>query len=175
MIGMLPPNPYDLHEINFNDTTIYARPVEWNGSMVDQKTMKNAFNTPVQAIKLTLTCPNCSIGVDLDISMGLKEAYYCECQGIKPVQNAYPSNNITNAEDPFQNPFETGLDLNKFLYGSMESPIVKPLTKNKKNKSCKANPKAKVVDKEQLKSDKSETDKILDLANQPFDDSDLLE
>ena len=100
--GMRPANPYDLHEIVFNNKTIYARPIEWNGQMTDQIKQLNAFNSPVTATKIILTCPDCAINIDLDISEAYLDKYFCKC-----LDNIITDNGqIISFNDIFTSPFE---------------------------------------------------------------------
>lgn len=159
-------NPYDLHQITFNDQLIYARPIEWNSGVVDQKTMLTPFNEQFRATKLTLTCPDCGTCVTLDIYNSIETNYYCDCVGLR---QADKKGQIT--DDPFRNPIEAITDLNILYPSKTIEPVVATAKGKKKKSACKKSSNIETASK--IKA--SEEDEILDLANRPFDDSDLLE
>lgn len=159
-------NPYDLHQITFNDQTIYARPIEWNSGVVDQKTMRTPFNEPFRATKLTLTCPDCGTCVTLDIYNSIKSKYYCECVGIRRIDNKGQI-----SEDPFRNPIEAIGDLNILYPIKTIEPIIATLKGKKKKTACKKSSKQNTA----IKMKSTEEDEVINLASEPFDDSDLLE
>lgn len=167
---MRPVNPYDLHQINYNGREIYARPILWNGLMTNQKKQSNAFNELVIATRLTLTCPDCAINIELDISQTYENQYYCECVRTKRSLDIEKS-----TLDVFKNPFEDELFLDNSLYpialgGVSTATIVK---KNKKAK-CKVDKKTK-HSSESSTIEESEEEVLKRLANEKFDDSDLTE
>jgi hypothetical protein len=169
-IGMLPANPYDLHELIFNGQKIYARPIEWNGSLVDQNNNKNGFGLPFKATKLILTCPDCAELVEFNILDDLDGEYHCKC-AIIPAKKIKDKTFV----DVFKSPFIDNSDMITELYPSLQidKPDMKRITKprRKASKSCKL--KIEKVDTSTKAAER--TQDIIDLASQPFDDTDLLE
>ena len=171
-IGMLPANPYDLHEISFNSQKVLARPVEWNSQMIDQVKMKNHFGDSVLASKIVFTCPDCSAFKEIIVLDDLNTNYNCECS----IELAKSDKTL----DPFVNPFEANTQLYASLSPSIENkqPAIKKLPKKTTPKTCSKNllPKDKSAAKNKnLSKAKSDEENLLDLASKPFDDADLLE
>lgn len=181
---MLPANPYDLHEINFNNLKELARPIEWNSTMVDQIRQTSALGDQVRATKAVLTCPNCGSYNEIIDLYDLEGHYYCECHtGLRLSRKSKETalsdtrNIIDNLDtrNPFKNPFESG-DLNSILYPQVATSKVKTGTISKPSKKtsqtkCKIEKPPKISPKIQAETDEG----LINLANEPFNDEDLLD
>lgn len=172
---MLPANPYDLHEISFNNQKELARPIEWNSSMADQIRQTSALGDQVRAIKAVLTCPVCGSFNEIIDLYDLEGHYYCECY-TGPRHNRKSNKSvISETQDPFKNPFASG-DLNEILYPQIATSRVKTGTISKPSKKtgqtkCKAQKPPKEASKIPTDTDEG----LINLANEPFNDEDLLD
>ncbi len=90
-------NPFDMLVVLIDGQQTMARPVEFDSSVADKKTMYNAFGNPVKPTKLVTTCPRCGGGLQLAVDLpdppyGMLEAD-CQACAVK-----YPK------KQPFINP-----------------------------------------------------------------------
>lgn len=172
---MLPANPYDLHEISFNNLKELARPIEWNSSMVDQIRQTSALGDQVRATKAVLTCPNCGSYNEIIDLYDLEGHYYCDCHTGPRLSRKSMESVFSEAQDPFKNPFQSS-DLNSILYPQIATSKVKTGTIDKPSKKtgrtkCKAEKTPKTMPKVQTDTDEG----LINLANEPFNDEDLLD
>lgn len=60
-------NPYDLVKVFIYGLDVYARPVEFSGSIVDHNKCLDGFGKPVRPVKVLLTCPACGSPIYYDL------------------------------------------------------------------------------------------------------------
>jgi hypothetical protein len=96
-------NPYDLLPILLNGHKTYGRPVEFNSTVTDQKSMKNHFGEYVKPIKISTTCNECGQGYVLAIDLGDPPFgdIKIDCPVCKPV--------VSDDSDVFVDPVAVGV------------------------------------------------------------------
>jgi hypothetical protein len=95
-------NPYALVPLLINGKPIDGRPFEFDSTVVNQKTMKNAFGNYVKPSKVVSVCPDCGQGLQISLRLGdppfQPVAYLCHyCRPAPPP-----------LIDPFVNPLVSG-------------------------------------------------------------------
>lgn len=156
-------NPYDLVEINLNGMRTHARPYEFDSEVKNQHDMTNEHGKPVKPTKLSLACPQCGAGLNIDVRYGenmnppLPVLNFCCLDFYPECPNAERVTPTKLDVDPFVNPLESGRvkmeDLDPILQsGKLESKgTVADRMKKAKKSSGKASSK-KGASKSQSKS-----------------------
>ncbi len=107
-------NPYDLVPVVINGTGTYGRPFEFDSEVVDSETMVNGFGKLVKPSKLSIMCPDCGAGFEIDVALGDYpfEPVIYNCLSCNPVRQV--------VDDPFMNPIDSqrisAIELDPYLH-----------------------------------------------------------
>lgn len=122
-------NPYELIPIVILGQTIYARPIEYDSSPINNNSTKNAFGNHILPTKITYTCPGCGQGKVSEVRFESAPLRTVEikCYDCEP--------DIPEMPNPFLNPLADGILKESDLYeiaASLKPKEVKAKKQDKK-------------------------------------------
>jgi len=96
-------SPYNLINLIINGSTIHGRPIAWDSAITDHHNLLNEHGGPIIPTRVITLCPDCRQTIEWEITTGVLEF---NCPHCRP---PLPPPVIVPLEDPFRNPFLSGL------------------------------------------------------------------
>jgi len=96
-------SPYALIHLVVNGKPIHGRPIAWDSVITDHHNLLNEHGGPIVPTRVITLCPECTKTIEWEVTTGILEF---DCPHCRP---PLPPPVIIPLEDPFRNPFESGL------------------------------------------------------------------